>query len=68
MWPAVPAARRGSAGNPGRRDMDDTQEIYYPAVMRGIADAGFEWFVGHEFNAKGNVLEALKAAFETCDV
>ncbi len=57
-----------TAGNPGRRDMDDTQEIYYPAVMRAIADSGFELFVGHEFGAKGEVFPALKAAFDTCNV
>ena len=55
-----------TAGNPGRRDMDETQEIYYPAVMKAIADAGYEYYVGHEFSPKGDVLEALRAAFETC--
>jgi hydroxypyruvate isomerase len=57
-----------TAGNPGRKDMDETQEIYYPAVMRAIADAGFELFVGHEFGPKGEVFPALKAAFDTCNI
>ena len=57
-----------TAGNPGRNDMDDTQEIYYPAVMRAITDAGYDLYVGHEFMAKGDILEALQAAYETCDV
>jgi len=57
-----------TAGNPGRRDMDETQEIYYPPVMQAIADTGYDLYVGHEFNPKGDKLEALKAAFETCDV
>lgn len=57
-----------TAGNPGRRDMDETQEIYYPAVMRAIADSGYDLYVGHEFNPKGDPLEALKAAFDTCNV
>jgi hydroxypyruvate isomerase len=57
-----------TAGNPGRKDMDETQEIYYPAVMRAIADAGFELYVGHEFGAKGEIFAALKAAFDTCNV
>jgi hydroxypyruvate isomerase len=57
-----------TAGNPGRRDMDETQEIYYPAVMRAIAESGYNLFVGHEFVPKGNPIEALRAAFQTCDV
>ncbi len=48
--------------------MGDTQEIYYPAVMRAIADAGYEGYVGHEFSPKGDPMEAMRAAFETCDV
>ena len=57
-----------TAGNPDRRDMDEDQEIYYPAVMRAIAGAGYEYYVGHEFSPKGEVLDALRAAFNTCDV
>ena len=57
-----------TAGNPGRRDMDETQELYYPAIMRAIADSGYEYFVGHEFGAKGSVLPALKAAYDLCNV
>jgi hydroxypyruvate isomerase len=48
--------------------MDDTQEIYYPAVARAIADAGYEGYVGHEFIPKGDVLAALEAAYTTFDV
>jgi len=57
-----------TAGNPGRRDMDETQELYYPAIMRAIADTGYEYFVGHEFGAKGAVMPALKTAFDLCNV
>ena len=57
-----------TAGNPGRNDMDETQEIYYPPVMQAIADTDYDLYVGHEFSPKGDKLEALKAAFDTCDV
>jgi hydroxypyruvate isomerase len=57
-----------TAGNPGRKDMDDTQEIFYPAVMRAIAETGYDLFVGHEFGPKGDAIEALKAAYRTCNV
>ena len=56
-----------TAGNPGRRDFDDTQEIYYPAVLRAIADSGYQGFVGHEYSPKGDAIESLRAAFATCD-
>jgi hydroxypyruvate isomerase len=57
-----------TAGNPGRKDLDDQQEIYYPAVMRAIADTGFDGFVGHEYSPKGDEVESLRAAFAACDV
>lgn len=58
-----------TGGNPGRRDMDDQQEIYYPAVMRAIADAGYGGFVGHEFGPKGkDIVAAMKRNFAVCDV
>ncbi|UCH26426.1 MAG: TIM barrel protein, partial [Trueperaceae bacterium] len=52
-----------TAGNPGRRDLDEAQEIYYPAVFRAIRDTGFDGTIGHEFIPKGDPLEALAAAF-----
>ncbi|MBW3623186.1 MAG: TIM barrel protein [Armatimonadetes bacterium] len=57
-----------TAGNPGRNDMDETQEIYYPPVMRAIAETGYTGYVGHEFVPKGDVYEAIRAAYETCNV
>ncbi|MCC7490771.1 MAG: TIM barrel protein [Fimbriimonadaceae bacterium] len=58
-----------TAGNPGRNDLDDQQEIYYPAVMRAIADTGYDGFVGHEFSPKGeDKIASLRQAFEVCDI
>ena len=57
-----------TAGNPGRNDMDDTQEIYYPAVARAVVGTDYAGFVGHEFIPKGEVFEAIRAAYETWDV
>jgi len=57
-----------TAGNPGRNDLDEDQEIQYPAVMRAIAASGYDMYVGHEFTPKGDPLAALKHAFEVCDV
>lgn len=57
-----------TAGNPGRRDLDETQEIYYPAAMRAIADSDYQGYVGHEFSPKGDPLEAMRKTFKLCDV
>jgi hydroxypyruvate isomerase len=58
-----------TGGNPGRRDMDDQQEIYYPAVMRAIAKTDYQGFVGHEFGPKGrDIVAAMKRNFAVCDV
>ena len=57
-----------TAGNPGRNDLDDAQEISYPAVMRAIADTGYDLYVAHEFTPRGDPLKALEAAYQTCDV
>lgn len=57
-----------TAGVPGRRDLDDEQEINYRAVMRAIAATGYDGYVGHEFIPKGDPIQALKHAFEVCDV
>jgi len=52
-----------TAGNPGRKDCDDTQEIYYPAVIRAINETGYNRYVAHEFTPKGDKIAALEAAF-----
>ena len=57
-----------TAGNPGRNDLDEDQEIHYPAVMRAILETGYTTYVGHEFIPKGHPIAAMEAAFAVCDV
>lgn len=57
-----------TAGNPGRHNLDETQEIYYPAVMRAIADTGYDGYVGHEFGPVGDPIAALQQAYAACNV
>ena len=56
-----------TAGVPGRRDFDDTQELNYAGICRAIAESGYNLYVGHEFKPKGEVYGALKQAFVICD-
>ena len=57
-----------TAGNPGRNDMDDTQELNYRGICQAIADTGYEYYLGHEFNPKAELLPALEAAYHICNV
>lgn len=58
-----------TAGVPGRHEIDETQELYYPAIMRAILEVGFKGIVAQEFiPTQENHLEALKEAFLICDV
>jgi len=57
-----------TAGNPGRQDMDDTQELNYRGICRAIAESGYDLYMGHEFTPKGDRMAALRAAYETCNV
>ena len=57
-----------TAGNPGRNDLDDQQELYYPAIMKAIAETDYELYIGHEFGPKGDPMEAMKAAYDVCNL
>ena len=57
-----------TAGNPGRAELNDKQEIQYPAVMRALLDIGYKGFVGQEFIPVGDPLAGLKQAVTLCDV
>jgi hydroxypyruvate isomerase len=56
-----------TAGNPGRKDFDDSQELDYVGICRAIAESGYELYLAHEFTPKGDRIEALRRAFEVCD-
>lgn len=57
-----------TGGVPGRHDIDQTQEIYYPAVMRAIVETGFSGYVAQEFIPKRDPLATLQRCVNICDV
>ena len=58
-----------TGGVPGRHEIDETQELYYPAIMRAIVETGFKGHVAQEFiPAKSDPLASLNAAVKLCDV
>ena len=58
-----------TAGVPGRHEIDDSQELYYPAIMRAILATGFDKHVAQEFiPAQQNKVESRRKAIQICDV
>ena len=58
-----------TGGVPGRNELDETQELYYPAIMKAIVKTGYKGFVGQEFvPAQKDKLESLRKCILICDV
>ncbi|UOQ51285.1 hydroxypyruvate isomerase family protein [Hymenobacter cellulosivorans] len=58
-----------TAGVPGRHELDDQQELNYPAIMRAIQATGFQGYVAQEFMPRNaDKLASLRQAVQLCDV
>ena len=57
-----------TGGNPGRNEIDETQELNYPAIVTAIVATGYAGFVGQEFIPKRDPLASLAQGFRICDV
>ncbi len=58
-----------TGGNPGRNEIDETQELYYPAIMKAILETGFKGHVAQEFVPTWeDKIAALKQGITICDV
>ena len=57
-----------TAGNPGRGELDELQEINYRPVMQALVDIGYQGYVGHEFIPTRDPLAGLRQAVSVCDV
>ncbi len=58
-----------TGGNPGRNEIDETQELYYPAIMKALVATGYKGLVGQEFVPKApDALASLKKCIQICDV
>ncbi|MBK8884195.1 MAG: TIM barrel protein [Bacteroidales bacterium] len=58
-----------TGGVPGRNELDETQELYYPAIMQALVKTGYKGYVGHEFvPAQKDKLASLKKCIWICDV
>ncbi len=58
-----------TGGCPGRHEIDETQELHYPAIMRAISATGYKGYVGQEFIPKNpDKLASLREAVRICTV
>lgn len=57
-----------TGGVPGRHEIDDSQELYYPAIMKAILATGYQGYVAQEFLPAREPLQSLQEAVMICDV
>jgi hydroxypyruvate isomerase len=57
-----------TGGNPGRNEIDDTQELNYPAIVRAILATGYQGFLGQEYIPVRDPIQSLAQGFKICDV
>ena len=57
-----------TGGNPGRHEIDHTQELNYAAIMRAIVETGYTGHVGQEFIPTRDPLTSLREGVALCDV
>jgi len=57
-----------TAGNPGRHEMDDTQEMHYQGIARAIADLNFQGFVAHEYSPLRDPVKSLEETLAMFEV
>jgi hydroxypyruvate isomerase len=57
-----------TGGVPGRHEIDETQELYYPAIMQAIVATGYKGWVGQEFIPAREPMASLAQAAKICDV
>jgi len=53
-----------TAGNPGRNDLDETQELNYSAILKAIKDTGYTGYIAHEFIPKADPVAALRTVYQ----
>lgn len=58
-----------TAGVPGRNEIDETQELFYPAIIRAIKDTGFTGYIAQEFiPAQKDKMASLRKAIQICNI
>lgn len=58
-----------TGGNPGRHEIDETQELNYPAIVKAILDTGYDGYLGQEYiPARPDQIASLAQGYRICNV
>jgi hydroxypyruvate isomerase len=57
-----------TGGNPGRNEIDESQELNYKAISKAVVDMGYKGYMAHEFIPKRDPIASLGQAMDLCDV
>jgi hydroxypyruvate isomerase len=57
-----------TAGNPGRHEMDNSQELFYPPIAKAVLDTGYTGYFSHEYSPTKDPLKTLEQMLLLCDV
>jgi hydroxypyruvate isomerase len=57
-----------TGGNPGRAEIDETQELNYRRIVQAIVDTGFKGYLGQEFIPRKDAMTSLEAAYKLCRI
>ena len=57
-----------TGGVPGRNEIDDTQELFYPRIMKALVELGYDGYVAQEFIPARDPMTSLRQAFALCNV
>jgi hydroxypyruvate isomerase len=57
-----------TGGVPGRAEIDESQELYYPAIIKAMLNFGYEGYLGQEYIPRRDALQSLAQGFKICDV
>jgi hydroxypyruvate isomerase len=58
-----------TGGNPGRHEIDETQELNYPAIVKAILDTGYDGYLGQEYiPARPDTIASLAQGYKICNV
>jgi hydroxypyruvate isomerase len=57
-----------TAGNPGRHEIDESQELNYRPIAKAIVDSGFTGYLAHEYSPVNDPIRSLAQAIQICDV
>ncbi len=57
-----------TAGNPGRHEFDESQELNYPGICKAVADLGYQGYLSHEYTPTKDALATLDRMMRLCEV